>query len=48
MDHGWIEAFLSQQPPKERQAREHGDFIDLMGREFTEFDRNVHIIPDIF
>ena len=48
IEHFEIESFLSTQPPKERQAREHGDFIDLMGREFTELDRAIHVIPDIF
>lgn len=36
------EEFLSGLDPKERAAREHGDFVQLGGRVFKKFDPEIH------
>lgn len=36
------EEYLSTLDPKERAAREHGHFVQLGGRVFKKFDRDVH------
>ena len=39
------EEYLSSLDPKEREAREHGNFVQLGGRVFKNFDPQKHSIP---
>lgn len=41
------EEFLSGLTPEERKAREHGEFVQLGGRVFKNFARDIHVIPPI-
>ena len=41
-----IEAFLASLPPKERQAREFGQFLDVQGLEFAYVTEEAHVVPD--
>lgn len=39
------ESYLSGLDPDERNAREHGKFVQLGGRVFKQFSRGTHVIP---
>lgn len=39
------ERYLKTLSPDERKAREHGHFVQLGGRVFKEFNKEVHVVP---
>lgn len=48
LPHQEIEAFLDSLPPKERAARESGEFADYSGIEFPYVTPDTHMVPDFF
>lgn len=46
LPHDRIESFLASLPPKERKAREFGEFLDLQGLEFDYVTDEAHVVPD--
>jgi phage terminase large subunit-like protein len=48
LPHAEIEAFLDSLSPKERAARESGEFADFTGLEFPYVTPDSHMVPDFF
>lgn len=48
LPHDQIQAYLSKLPPKEREARQYGLFLNLQGREFPYVTRDTHVVPDFW
>lgn len=46
LPHREIMAYLETLSPKERAAREKGEFSDLSGLEFTEYNEVIHVVDD--
>jgi len=48
LDHDTLEAYFSTLDPRERAARESGEFLELTGLEFAEFRPEIHVVEDLF
>lgn len=48
LDHDTLEAYFSTLDPRERAARESGEFLELTGLEFAEFNPDLHVVENLW